>query len=927
MIDYRDELNDVLWNRFYRILHCNLTQDTYGIVKDEDFEAGDCEEPFSCWLETLTHRVHILEPDMDKLKKIRRIEYLRQYFKENDMPLYVRFWTKKEDHYEPIVLEMEKAARYRDDDQRVFLTMKRSMGEIRVDMPEQTILRKMKRLYSVLSYVDFQNDFLHVYKRDDVNEGGVETEYIYSKRILEYIGLNVREKDKDRMTELTKSSYVMERLKKDEFFQIDYEGIAGDYYRMVFIRVKDDGSSAVLCEASRTTEHENEIARIEAEDNYKVLRKIIKSGMWNLEIDENGKWLAVTWSDEFRRMLGFTDEHDFPNTVEAWSSRLHPDDWSTAYDMVDKVIMDNTGKIIYDVEYRIQTKTKKWRWIRAMGDVIRTPDGKPVRFYGVFLDITDQKERAQLEQERLEAMQKARNASEEMTTIYATLGSASWNMEFDEHYQCMNVYWSSNLKQMFGYEGKDPSEEPFKGIRKLVHPEDLEKSDQIFWAAVKDRTGKTPYDIEFRLRTLKDGYRWFRSAGRATRRKDGTPIIFYGVVMDIEQQKQMNNDLRNALSEAQYANSSKTAFLNNMSHDIRTPLNAIIGFVNLAERHLQEPQVIREYLDKIKVSGNHLLSLINDVLDMSRIESGRVYIEEKEASLLEIMDDLVSMIQLDAEHKKIELRVETIDITKPWVLVDALRLKQVLMNLLSNAIKFTPEGGHIAFKLMQLYEDSSDYVSVAFHVIDDGIGMSEQFAKHAFEPFERERTATVSGIQGTGLGLTIAKNIAQMLGGTIEFHSKQGKGTHFALAFRFKECAPEERAEQFEKQKYEFSGKRLLLVEDNELNREIAIEILSEAGFVVETAADGDIAVEIMKSERAKEFDGILMDIQMPRMDGYEATRLIRDIEGMQNKPIIAMTANAFAEDRQKAINCGMNGYIAKPIDVETLFKILKECL
>ncbi|MCR5666562.1 MAG: PAS domain-containing protein [Eubacterium sp.] len=930
MDQYEAELYEVMWGRFYKILHCNLTDDTYGIVKDDEGEEAEAFDHFSAWLSDFVHKQYIFEPDMEVLDKEIEINELRRYFKEHDKPWYLRYWRKQDNRYEPVVLELDKSKAYRDDNQKMFLTAKRSISEARVDLPEHTILRQIKKLYSVLSYVDFQANYMHVYKGRYVQVVGRELEFAYTERMEEYVRESVHEKDRARMYEMVNPAYLMEQLKKKEVCVIDYEGKDNSFYRAIYIRTKKDGTCAVLCEANRTKERENELARIEAEDNYRAIHNIIKSGMWNLELDENGTWLGVTWSEEFRKMLGYVDEHDFPNTVEAWSSKIYPDDWDTAYNNVDRTIQDKSGKKLYDVEYRMKTKKQGWRWFRATGEVVRRVDGSPVRFYGVFLDITDQKERMRLEQERLEALQRARSASEEMATIYATLGSGNWNMEFDEHGNVVNSYWSPDLKLMLGYVGVENKTITPAFYKSLVHPDDVEAADTQFYEVINDYTGEKSFDIEYRLRTKQKGYRWFRAAGRATRREDGTPIIFYGVLMDVQDRKQMDDDLKFALEEAQYANRSKTTFLNNMSHDIRTPMNAIIGFINLAEHHLDDTELIKDYLKKIKVSSNHLLSLINDVLDMSRIESGRIYIEEKEVSVLEIMRDLVSMIQLDAKYKKIKLTTEEMDVTQPWVWADALRLKQILMNLLSNAVKFTPQGGHIAFKLMQLPEEDDDYAAFSFHVIDDGIGMSEEFARHAFEPFEREQTATVSGIQGTGLGLTISKNITEMLGGTIQLHSKQGKGTHFTLFFRFRKCQPQEIEDvtrQRKEEKITFSGKRLLLVEDNDLNREIATEILKEAGFEVDTAEDGDVAVEIMKSDRANTIDAILMDIQMPRLDGYEATRQIRAIEGMEAKPIIAMTANAFLEDKQKALNAGMNGHVAKPVDVEILMKILSENL
>ena len=391
-----------------------------------------------------------------------------------------------------------------------------------------------------------------------------------------------------------------------------------------------------------------------------------------------------------------------------------------------------------------------------------------------------------------------------------------------------------------------------------------------------------------------------------------------------------------ALAEAQRANVAKTTFLNSMSHDIRTPLNAIIGFTSLAVTHIEDRERVKSYLEKILTSGNHLLSLINDILDMSRIESGKVRIEESEVSLPEIMGDLKTIVQADVKAKQLSFQMET-DVANETILCDKLRLNQVLLNLLSNAVKYTKPGGTVGFRVIQTETLPEGYASYQFRIRDTGIGMSKEFQARLFEPFEREQTATVSGIQGTGLGLAITKNLVDMMHGTISVTSEAGKGSEFVVSFRFRvkdapHRAPEEvRAEEGPPSAQFLAGKRILLVEDNELNQEIAQTVLEGIGLVIDTAADGTEAVEAMKTAQAGTYDLILMDIQMPVMDGYEAARTIRAMEDPAKAgiPIVAMTANAFEEDRQRAVDAGMDDHVPKPIDVpkliETLRRILKD--
>lgn len=402
------------------------------------------------------------------------------------------------------------------------------------------------------------------------------------------------------------------------------------------------------------------------------------------------------------------------------------------------------------------------------------------------------------------------------------------------------------------------------------------------------------------------------------------------VTEEKEHELEQDRILRNALSSAEHANRAKTAFLNNMSHDIRTPMNAIIGFTSLAAEHLDDREIIRDYLEKISTSGKHLLSLINDVLDMSRIESGSVKIEKTNVYLPDVLEDLKTIILESVHAKQQKLLIKQQDVVHEDIITDKLRLTQVLLNIISNAVKFTPVGGTIHILVEEKASQKAGYAVYSFCIKDNGIGMSKEFQEHVFDSFARERTVTESGITGTGLGMAITKNIVDLMGGTIHLTSKQGEGSEFIVTL---ECELADKTVQdkqsscpkAEKKHLDYSGKKVLLVEDNELNREIATEILKSLGLKVDYAADGMEAVEIMSSEAGNQYDMIFMDIQMPKMDGYTATREIRTLKDTKkaNVPIIAMMANAFDEDRKKAIKAGMNGHIAKPIDVNVILQNL----
>lgn len=523
--------------------------------------------------------------------------------------------------------------------------------------------------------------------------------------------------------------------------------------------------------------------------------------------------------------------------------------------------------------------------------------------------------------------------------------------------------------------------------------------------------------------------------------------------------------LEDALSQANRANQAKSVFLSNMSHDIRTPMNAIIGFTTLAISHIDHKEHVEMYLQKIMTSGNHLLSLINDILDMSRIESGKMHLEEKHCSLPDILHNLRSIMQADIHAKQLELYMDAKDIRNEDIYCDGLRLNQVLLNLLSNAVKYTDPGGRVSVLAAENEGAPEGYANYEFHIIDTGIGMSEEFLAHIFDPFERERNSTISKIQGTGLGMSITKNIVDMMQGTIEVKSKKGEGTECIVSFTFrlyqgkkdpsvipelegqralivdsdfntcdsvssmlqqiglraewtmsgKEAILRTRQAVMRKDNYQVyiidwplpdmngievarkirqeSGKevpivvltaydwseiedealeagvtafcskplflselrgclnsvlnaekecnvpsgesrklhmgRILLTEDNELNQEIATAILEGAGFTIEIAENGQVAVDMLSRSQPGYYQMILMDVQMPVMNGYEATKAIRKLENRElaTIPILAMTANAFEEDKQQALQSGMNGHIAKPINIEILMEELDKVI
>ncbi|MCR5626880.1 MAG: response regulator, partial [Lachnospiraceae bacterium] len=396
----------------------------------------------------------------------------------------------------------------------------------------------------------------------------------------------------------------------------------------------------------------------------------------------------------------------------------------------------------------------------------------------------------------------------------------------------------------------------------------------------------------------------------------------------VETIERQNAELEEEKLKAEAANRSKSTFLFNMSHDIRTPLNAIIGFSGIAEDRMDDPEQVRKYLDQISHAGQSLLMMLNDVLEMAQLEEHQIELQPEPCDLSVLVPGLTGIMGLDARQKNQEFKVTTEHLTYPMVLCDAGRLTQIMINIISNAIKFTPENGHIRITMKQLSGKSDETGTYEFRVKDDGPGIASEFVEKLFQPFEQEKNSTQSGQQGTGLGLAIVKRLSDLMNGKISVNSARGEGTEFIVRFEFpiisesdgtdKNAVLDENA---------LEGKKILIVEDIEINRNILEMILTEMGCIVSSAENGVIAVDMVKESS---FDLVLMDIQMPEMDGFEATRTIRALKEnpMSEVPVIAVTANSSAEDRKTASESGMNDMVPKPIDPsklkETMLRYLK---
>jgi signal transduction histidine kinase/ActR/RegA family two-component response regulator len=391
--------------------------------------------------------------------------------------------------------------------------------------------------------------------------------------------------------------------------------------------------------------------------------------------------------------------------------------------------------------------------------------------------------------------------------------------------------------------------------------------------------------------------------------------------------EEQQGKLEQACNEAESANNAKTSFLFNMSHDIRTPMNAIIGFADLLEKHQEDPQKRADYLKKIQDSSSVLLSIINNVLEMARIEKGTVVIDENPWSAEQFSDTIYSVFQDMMRQKNITF-TRHVDVEHNYILCDPIKLREIFINIVSNAYKYTNPGGSVDMSIDEVESDREGYAMYRTTISDTGMGMAEDFLPHIFEEFSRENNTTDNKIEGTGLGMPIVKRLIDLMGGTIKVSSVKGEGSTFIVTIPHKISNKESLATPRSNNELDtemFKGKRILLAEDNELNAEIAIEILGEAGFEVDRAEDGQVCVDMLEKEKDDFYDVILMDIQMPNLNGYEATREIRSLDDKEkaNIPIIAMTANAFEEDKRDAMRAGMNAHLAKPINIRDLYKTL----
>ncbi|MBQ9034003.1 MAG: response regulator [Lachnospiraceae bacterium] len=639
---------------------------------------------------------------------------------------------------------------------------------------------------------------------------------------------------------------------------------------------------------------------------------------------------------------------DYDEHSEYWATRILSDNADRFRELVKRenlITMYGMGERDPWIEYMVQDKFGNRIWLREIIALSKNEATGDIMAVIIMRDIT---ERKKIEFENTRRMDLIMGLTGDYESVYfVDLETDSYDI-YRRQDRIMTKYSSiflpsySDSIEAFAYKGVYGQDR--ENFIRLLSIDSIRKTlEKKNGFSFSFRAGNSAFPQYYLVKCVRIG------SGR------NIQILLGFANIEEERQEELRKRrlLEDALEQARHAADAKNTFLSNMSHDIRTPMNAIIGFANIARAHSDDPDRVMDSLNKIIASSNHLLQLINNVLDMSRIESGRMVLEESWVDIREIVQEVTDLIKPEILSHRHEYEFRVAENIPDYVLCDKLRVTQLLLNLLSNAVKYTPRQGRVRLSLAEGIGAPVGYFALEFVISDTGIGMSKEFQKRIFEPFERENNSTVSKVMGSGLGMSICKGIVDSMGGSMTIDSRQGRGSVVTvnLAMRYKDresgetqaagILPESAGRETSSSRYAVFSKadapvkkkksetRILVVEDNALNREIAKELLEDEGYLVETAEDGETSINMIRRSDRGYFDAVLMDIQMPGIDGYEAARSIRKMHDNEHArlPIIAMTANAFEEDMERARSAGMNAYIAKPVEPEAIKLVLEQVM
>ena len=638
-----------------------------------------------------------------------------------------------------------------------------------------------------------------------------------------------------------------------------------------------------------------------------------RTGLWRLEF-ENGKMVRLFADDLMDELLGVTEALSPEERLALFYTRLHPEDKALFEDYIGKITEIHT-EIIYRYVH-----PESGEMVVRCGGVRQGRDDSAFCIVGTHQDISNI---IRLEQGRL---RERRLAEQNLTLRKEQARQEDYYRELLDAQNCgllaytmpvhKIIHMNADALRMFGLNSIEDAQSHLGTILSKAYYPDAETIEKL--KGIRDVDDAVDYECIINKGQPNECHVMAKTKVIRILTGERAALTTFLDVSDMMM-------LRRALHQAQEGSRAKSAFLFAMSHDLRTPMNAIIGYANLLEAHWGEQEVCETYLRKLKEAGRFLLALIGNVLEVSRIESGKESLHPAPWDLRKLNDTMDVLLEGEIAQKQLQV-TRNIQLEHPWVYCDALKVREILMNLLSNAVKYTSQGGKITMTLSEAPSDRPGFGRYRMAVEDTGIGIAPEYIPHLFEAFSRERSSSESGIMGTGLGLRIVKSFLDLMGGTIAVESSPGKGSWFVADLTL-ELAPAEALPETEQPRASgtvLKGKRVLLTEDNTLNAEIAETILTDAGLLVETAENGAVALEKLKTAPEGYFDIVLMDIQMPRMNGYQAARAIRALEGERAKtPIIAMTANAFEEDRQAAFESGMDAYASKPIEPQKLLEII----
>lgn len=628
-------------------------------------------------------------------------------------------------------------------------------------------------------------------------------------------------------------------------------------------------------------------------------------GTWKLVDDQ------LYGDDCFFDLIGVSKEIDAQECLKFHLSHVHPEDQEQFSEYVRKLGEERT-----EIEYRFLHPEKGVMMIRCSGK--KMEDGSIAGIHQDISDIVHLEKDKVVETYLSETNEKLRNQNAAQNDYYKEIldelpcGVFAYTVK--EH---RIFHLNKSALKIFHIDDLEDAQSKMYSIFKKFEYPDLTTNDRLI--ALRTHDGSVDFEV---IINPKESYEVHALAKSKVFKNPNGERIIITIFSDVSNMVM----LKKALEQAKEGSAAKSAFLFNMSHDLRTPLNAIIGFSELMKSHWEDSKISRNYLEKIDESGQYLLSLINNILEMSKIESGKEELKEKPWDIYTSCDNLLQFFEPDIRQKNQTLNY-AVNIKHNMILTDSLKIREIYVNLMSNAIKYTNEGGTISFSLEEIEREEglSDYKAI---VQDTGIGISKDYLPHIFENFSRQKTSSESGIIGTGLGMPIVKKLVDLMHGTISIESEEGKGTTVVVNLPHRYIIEKEEVDVVDDKEIDLTGKHILLVEDNDLNAEIAQTLLEDKGLKVMRAKDGLEAITIVKENAVDCFDCILMDIQMPRMNGFEACKVIRSLPNNRSQlPIIALTANAFEEDRQDCLEAGMSEHVAKPIEIQSLLQTIESVL